>query len=66
MGWEWGCRGLPTLEELALTRKADGGLWKGQGPFTPRWVALGNGRTERRATGKMAVPHGVGTSVCSI
>lgn len=47
MGWEWGCRVLPKLKELALTRKADGGLWKGQRPSTPRRVALGNGRTER-------------------
>ena len=59
MGWEWGCRVLPKLKELALTRKADGGLWKGQKPFTPRRVALGNGRTEREELqGRWQFPMG--------
>lgn len=59
MGWEWGCRVLPKLKELPLARKADGGLWKGQGPSTPRRVALGNGRTEREGLqGRWQFPMG--------
>ena len=59
MGWEWGCRVLPKLKELALTRKADGDLWKGQKPSTPRRVALGNGRTEREELqGRWQFPMG--------
>ena len=59
MGGEWGCRVLPKLKELALTRKADGGLCKGQRPSTPRqWHWAMGGQREKSYRGDGSSPWG--------